>query len=225
VKGYLQRLVRTVTNPTESVHPWTGSIFASAHRGDSNVVPTEELAPAAAIGQASEEISPASEQYSPPLVPMQASPPGTRHNSQTLELRTTQVAAGFTRPERSADQGLSINKRIVFQPLISYVTPEEEPETVLPPRGRRSLSDAEAIIKPGNARRLAVGSPPIPQAKTDGQPVGSHVAGDQQTDEIQIHIGRIEVTAIHPPAPTVPKPRNKEISLDAYLERRDGRAR
>jgi hypothetical protein len=33
------------------------------------------------------------------------------------------------------------------------------------------------------------------------------------------------VTAIHPPAPAVPKLRNKEISLDAYLGRRDGRER
>jgi hypothetical protein len=44
-------------------------------------------------------------------------------------------------------------------------------------------------------------------------------------DEIQIHIGRIEVTAV-PQAPThaPPKPARKSVSLDEYLKRRDPRA-
>src|SRR5262245_16722117 len=48
MKGYLQRLVQTVTNPADSVHPWTGPMFAGAHQGDLDVVQTEELATATA---------------------------------------------------------------------------------------------------------------------------------------------------------------------------------
>jgi hypothetical protein len=46
-----------------------------------------------------------------------------------------------------------------------------------------------------------------------------------QQDDIQIHIGRIEVVAVSPPAPrpAAPSPR-KGISLDEYLSRRNGRA-
>jgi hypothetical protein len=54
---------------------------------------------------------------------------------------------------------------------------------------------------------------------------GRSARAEREPDEIQIHIGRIEVTAVQPPAPRAPKPPDKAISLDAYLERRNGRAR
>jgi hypothetical protein len=239
MKGYLQRLMRTVTNPAESVHPWAGSIFAAADRGDFNVVQTEELAPATAARQSSEVISPPSARYSQPSVPTQALPPGAGDNSRTSESRVTPIAAGFTQTRRSADHGPSGSESIIFEPLIGSIersspdsaatelemAPRQEPETASPPRRRRSLASAEAISKPGNARRLAVGSSPAPQAKTEARAVRGRVAGDQQTDDIQIHIGRIEVTAIHQPPPAAPKVRSKEMSLDAYLQRRDGRSR
>jgi hypothetical protein len=54
---------------------------------------------------------------------------------------------------------------------------------------------------------------------------GRPTRAQRDPDEIQIHIGRIEVTAIQPPAPRAPKPSDKAISLDAYLERHNGGAR
>ena len=143
MKGYLQRLIRTVTNPAESFHPWTGSIFAAVHPGDFNVVQTEALAPAAAATQSAEVMSPASPRYSKPTAPTQASPPGAGHNSQTPESRTFQIAAGFTQAERSADHDPSINERIIFEPLISYIersSPDSADATELemtPPKSRK----------------------------------------------------------------------------------------
>jgi hypothetical protein len=47
----------------------------------------------------------------------------------------------------------------------------------------------------------------------------------READEIQIHIGRIEVTAVPPaPARPAPVPNRKSPSLDDYLKRRPGRA-
>jgi hypothetical protein len=48
---------------------------------------------------------------------------------------------------------------------------------------------------------------------------------ERQPDEIQIHIGRIEVTAVSAPAPRPPRPPDKSVSLDDYLRRRGGRAK
>ncbi len=55
----------------------------------------------------------------------------------------------------------------------------------------------------------------------------SHRSGspERESDEIQIHIGRIEVTAMTQPAPRpLAAPVRKSPSLDEYLKRRDGRA-
>jgi hypothetical protein len=47
---------------------------------------------------------------------------------------------------------------------------------------------------------------------------------EREPDEIQIHIGRIEVTAVQPaPAPTPARLSRKTPSLDEYLRRRDRR--
>lgn len=48
---------------------------------------------------------------------------------------------------------------------------------------------------------------------------------ERQGDEIQIHIGRIEVTAMPPAAPRpMPVPARKTQTLDEYLRRGSGRA-
>ena len=63
------------------------------------------------------------------------------------------------------------------------------------------------------------------EASTNVTADGRLTRAEREPDEIQIHIGRIEVTAVQPPAPRAPKGPDKAISLDAYLERRNGRAR
>jgi hypothetical protein len=48
---------------------------------------------------------------------------------------------------------------------------------------------------------------------------------ERQSDEIQIHIGRIEVIAMPPAAPRpMPVPARKSQTLDEYLRRGSGRA-
>lgn len=60
-------------------------------------------------------------------------------------------------------------------------------------------------------------------AARDGEKKVSRPA-ERERDEIQIHIGRIEVTAV-PQAPARPeaKPARKTLSLDEYLKRGDKR--
>ena len=236
MKGYLQRLVQTVTKPAESVHPWAGSIFATGHHGDFNVVETEESAPVTAARQAPEVMSPASAQSSQTLPSTETSPPAAERNPLISELRTTSMAPGL--PHDRQSRGASFSERIIPKPLITNeesarermdstaleIMPAQEPETALSPPGHRSLPGADTVIKPGNTRQFALGSSLAPKENKDARAVRNSVAPDGQTDEIQIHIGRIEVMAIHTPAPARPKARDKEISLDAYLKRRDGRS-
>lgn len=58
------------------------------------------------------------------------------------------------------------------------------------------------------------------RSRASGVPAAPH-----EPDEINIHIGRIEVTAAQPPPPrpAAPKPHRKAPSLDEYLRRRGGR--
>jgi hypothetical protein len=61
-------------------------------------------------------------------------------------------------------------------------------------------------------RRLAQQQPP-------------RMRSEQQSEEIEIHIGRIEVTAMPPAAPRpMPAPARKTQTLDEYLRRSNGRA-
>jgi hypothetical protein len=230
MNGYLQRLVQTVASPAESVHPWTASVFAGGHQGDFQDVQSGELAlPAAALQ--SRENSAQSFQKSVPAQTL----PGAEHNSLISQLRTTHIAPGSTPPEESAHREPSFSKRLIAEPLIANrdiakptelgMEPATRAERVIPPRSHGPLIGAQAVIKSGNAVGLSVGSSLVPADKKDESAVRDSVAADRQRDEIQIHIGRIEVTAVHPSPPRAPKARGKEISLDEYLKRRDGRAR
>lgn len=238
MKGYLQRLLRTVTNPAESVHPWTASVFAAGYQSDFHVVQSEELAPFAAAIQSHGTVSPDSAQSSQTSAPTQSSPLGAEGKSLTSELRTTESALGSTEAEQSAYRGPSFSKKMIPEPLIASaegsaqysveateleMAPAKGSARALTPSGHGPLISAEAVIKFGNAVELGAGSSPAPAGKKDARAVRDSVTVDRQTDEIQIHIGRIEVTAIRPPPPRAPKGRDKEISLDAYLKRRDGR--
>ena len=90
------------------------------------------------------------------------------------------------------------------------------------------------LIHPQRSEAHSTG-PEIPQFVTEARSISAPSANfpgerrvtgaEREPDEIQIHIGRIEVTAVQPPAPRAPAPPDKAISLDAYLERRNGRAR
>jgi hypothetical protein len=76
--------------------------------------------------------------------------------------------------------------------------------------------------------RDASGSPPPSAATAPQSSVARRNAGPgrPEPDEIQIHIGRIEVTAVPPSVPPPPpKPAPKSVSLEEYLQRRDRRAR
>jgi len=92
-----------------------------------------------------------------------------------------------------------------YKPLMAENLRRADPPTVLPEASKPITADTRKQEKRDLSRSLR-------------QP-------EREPSEIQIHIGRIEVTAV-PPAPARPevKPASKSLNLDEYLKRRNGRA-
>jgi hypothetical protein len=67
--------------------------------------------------------------------------------------------------------------------------------------------------------------PALPDVRREAGSSRGFREPEREPDEIQIHIGRIEVTAAPPAAVRpAPKPERKALSLDDYLKRKRGRA-
>jgi hypothetical protein len=110
-----------------------------------------------------------------------------------------------TRQEPSTDRA----DRTVFPRLepATLRTPSRQPKIVSPSRNPGHLVSGLEKTQP-EAARLRPVKPTV-----------------KEPDEIQIHIGRIEVTAVHPaPPPAAAEPQRKVPSLDDYLRRRDRRS-
>ncbi|MGA8575379.1 MAG: hypothetical protein WB609_06770 [Candidatus Cybelea sp.] len=76
-------------------------------------------------------------------------------------------------------------------------------------------------------RRRPIAANPNEAVRIDRGPSASpRAARERRTDDIQIHIGRIEVVAVPPASPRpIAVPARKSLSLDEYLQRRGGRSR
>jgi len=246
MNGYLQRLVSRAMNSVESVHPVLGSVFSapkyasdregSPMEGDglSSIqaesihpvlgsvfpapknasrregFPTEEGKPPRR--QPESLVTPApgprpfrdSRPWPEPLVPSERSP--TLQGERTPEAPETQPETAESNRksgrhrEKGEQEGTSQSR---YEPLI-----------------------AENLIRPNNQqifRRESKAS--ASAAREKGDLSGRPIPTEREADEVQIHIGRIEVTAVSQAvARAATKPARKGLNLEEYLRRRDGRA-
>lgn len=111
--------------------------------------------------------------------------------------------------------------------------PRREITVAAPPaqkiEGRAEEIAQRAPVTKQISRKLAAPTTTIFTTGADGnERMGTHRGSPTRSepDEIQIHIGRIEVVAVPPaPAPPAsPKPQRHTPSLDEYLRRRDRKA-
>jgi hypothetical protein len=114
-------------------------------------------------------------------------------------------------PDRSASP---VIVRELFVPLVTKVARDDDKAAVLAEGPRQAIvqTPKPAIADFGNLPRR--------------EGTGRQMAPEREPEEIQIHIGRIEVTATTPtpvrPAPV--KSARKTLTLDDYLKQRHGRA-
>jgi hypothetical protein len=82
----------------------------------------------------------------------------------------------------------------------------------------------ELLLPPLARRSITIGLFEREGHRPERRPAGSRAATVEETTEVQVNIGRIEVTAVHeaPVAKPAPRRRNAPMSLDQYLARRQG---
>lgn len=221
MKSYLQRMAEQAVRPQNGIHPMVGSIYAgqgsSGPRQDADSLEREERM-----------------LMQPKNPPIESE--ATRSVSQPASVQWPRERAveSDTSP-RSQAQHAAIASA-VFTPLVNSV-----PGEAMPAPSSHDAMDAPPAIQVQAAQ--AKERPPLdsssnaglllpraeaPRLVTVEKHYSERVAGikDEERDSgpIEIHIGRIEVTALPEtprPAPAA-RPR-KSLDLGQYLKRRDGR--
>jgi hypothetical protein len=252
MSGYLQRLAVSVVRPRPSLHPLVGSIFSgerqemagsalmqndtSASTEDQNLVSTTRTVsgsmrrrhPAtdnrieqhAGIALPTDDRQTEQRRGDPeifhPLLPRKT--PEADISAMIRERGPEDVAsvqsASIRLQHDPHDTGIIEAARIANFAVQDGPTANRQTTIAPSPVGGLSESAGMLAVVAGEAARLA---------RSEFSPSSRHSA---QSDDIQIHIGRIEVTAITQPMPRPAAPRaRKAMSLDEYLGRRSRGAR
>lgn len=229
MSGYLHRIASSVLKPATGIHPSVGSLWTGA----GEIEPAETiLLDSAAPLQPSHEAgtstnagnlfpSPTLQYKATPFSEAHASGPTQASATPMVDLTTTRTPRATVQPlvapERSDAVSFGDASRETRQPRDLNRTAERGPtdHTTTP------------FVEP-SARPSQLFRPLATTAITHPMPVHQHerASTTREPDEIQIHIGRIEVTAALPLPPPRPatSPERKSIDLGEYLKR-DGRQR
>ena len=160
---------------------------------------------------------PASRSFETAATPVRKQPTSQPHaanedHAGAPELQITQLEAREERQHRTAPEPTPAPRAPVEQ------RPAPAPEST------SSILSAELAL---SLREMVQHTRPAPSprsARGSGAQLARVFPAPREPDDIQIHIGRIEVTALPPPAPRPPtSPVRKGPSLDEYLSRRNGR--
>jgi hypothetical protein len=228
MKGFLQRMAANAVRPQGGIHPLVGSIYAGPTTRSPRDVVTE-------TGVLEEERlvtgpqSPPDEIEDLPVDP-DSSPSGIRGKGDKTQ------RGGVRQGEDSPHQGRPTS----FRPLMgeadvqsagrgSYGTAADTESSdrsgaIFDREGNTSLRTrdlkSESVLPGGSLSSFAIDS--AQRARFDAFPRSAPV--EREGDKVEIHIGRIEVTAVPPeaPRPAAARPR-KSLDLGEYLKRRDGR--
>jgi hypothetical protein len=221
MSSFLQRLVSSAIRPTASVHPVIAPLFSTPQHETASQDFEQQTSVAGAPGTftrfETNREPPTREAYEeaivPGSIPMTKTARLGRDEDHALRYRS-QSSAMDSEVQGRLEQN-SLHLPTVETPEVAASQPDYSP--LLP-----------EIASPGSLHGLDSPMPSVaPQTHRDAPAKLPNTVPDRrEPDEIQITIGRIEVTAVpQSPARPAPKPGRKSLSLDEYLRRADGRGR
>lgn len=235
MSGYLHRLVHTVSHPRETIHPRTGSLFAPYRSAPDSFSEWFEQAETVAAHPARSNSSTTGEPAGTVQHPARSDSP-----QSPLRLGTADEPPRIIESVRRADAPQPAGDKAQQDTLEHAV---QAPRRLAAPQAQRAAPGSRRdagiqghvpLIPPQRSEahstkpetpQFPADAPSMREASANVTAEGRPTRAKREPDEIQIHIGRIEVTAVQPPTPRAPTPPDRAISLDAYLERRNGRAR
>ena len=214
--GYLQRLAERAMGRSRPARAGSAAPFAPAPALAGEAVAVETLVtagafasvgmprrhgdapPSAGQGRAAAPTGPAAPGRTPPTAPERRPGAQPSHDAGLPAASSRPVAALAGRVPRgasAAEPGSSANTQAWAPGPVPQLLP---PAAATPPPAQAG----------GGERALGHGPPVV-----------------EETTEVHVHIGRIEVTAVHEPAPAKPagSRRPAPMALDDYLARRHGK--
>jgi hypothetical protein len=203
--------------PAQAIHPRVESVFSVPNIRMEQEEPDQSVA----IGETSSPESETLNEEKPPQVK-----PHTAPFRQEVEKA---ASASATQSSQPTAPGQNQPTSFTFQPLFVDRTATDsanEAPSVRQPGDAERKTTPSAVV-PVRATPMTVPHPALHRPLTIAQ--SQHMAdaptrSRSEPEEIQIHIGRIEVSAMPPaPAPAAVKTPRKSSSLDDYLRRRDRR--
>jgi hypothetical protein len=216
MSGYLQRLVNAAGGG-DTVHPRTGSIFSprvgetpapAQDREDIEQAARPRPRAASPHGEPADPPERVTRESRPtPLFPAAVDAPAAPTLEHAPPLGRTALPDAVEAAEHADERPWEPQR----QPGDDHLTNR--------PLVRDTAEASPVFAPPSRGREPRPRSAPPRRLRTD-RDAGQR---ERQADDIQIHIGRIEVIALPPPAPRAPKAPDRSVSLEAYLSRRDGR--
>jgi hypothetical protein len=217
MSGPLHRIASGVLHPARNLHPALGSVWTPPHTVDAPETPGEVLEHTVPRPFASHTESqrpgvalPSEARATPTLLPPETAP---------ISRNAPALPSGPNAVTNRLDPPVAISGSRVIPPAANA-------ETTGAPNADGTKVDSRSAFVPllpeqrfvAPARALTPTQPVPRERPTHAQPIAQAA---RQPDEIEIHIGRIEVTA--PPAPPLarpaPHPARKSLDLGEYLKR------
>lgn len=253
MSGYLQRLAANARKPSASIHPVVGSRFTAPKFGDAPETFPGEEEMVVSTSHSEPVVTPLPEKSRSPGLPLMPTPPpipplisfsaNPRQDSQSSPVAD---AGDLPKPllerqeERVTPAAASVRRYGVPDPTESLLDSSRENETTNPSEPRHAaVRERHEILQysyrplvaedlhPATGPRISTTTPAASLNERTRQVDSSRRIAPpvREPDQIEIHIGRIEVTAVPQlqARPAAPAPR-KSLNLDEYLKRQNRRA-